>query len=100
MLPDSFQAQLLAENLQWQWLGLHLLYHLSRDPSASWPEEEWEKGLQNDEKGDEQEQQTIHTQQGRKQGEISQAKCQFSQNLSLLLPAQAFSPWVPSETRK
>lgn len=56
MLPDSFQAQLLAENLQWQRLGLHLLYHLSRDPSASWPEEEWEKGLQNDEKGDEQEQ--------------------------------------------
>lgn len=34
LLPDSFQAQLLAENLQWKQLGLHLLYHLRRDPSA------------------------------------------------------------------
>ena len=36
---------------------------------------------------------------GKRRGETGQAKGYLGQMLSLLLPAQVFSPWGPSESR-
>lgn len=43
VLSHSFQAQHRPGILQWKQLCLHLLYHLSRDPSTNWLLEDGKK---------------------------------------------------------